>query len=48
MNLSSVFVAVIQRDWAMMKRYIINTVSTLVSIYLIFLFIFLSFMSLSS
>ena len=34
MNLSSVFVAVIQRDWAMMKRYIINTVSTLVSIYL--------------
>ncbi len=48
MNLSSVFVAVIQRDWAMMKRYIINTVSTLVSIYLIFLLIFLGFKSLSS
>ncbi|NLB74760.1 MAG: ABC transporter permease [Firmicutes bacterium] len=47
MNLGSVFVAVLQRDWAMMKRYIVNTVSSLVSIYLIFLLIFLGFKSLS-
>lgn len=47
MNLGSVFVAVIQRDWAMMKRYIVNTISGLVSIYLVFLLIFLGFKSLS-
>lgn len=47
MNLGSVFVAVIQRDWAMMKRYIVNTVSSLVSIYLIFLLIFVGFKNLS-
>lgn len=47
MNLASVFVTVIRRDWAMLKRYIVNTVSTLVSIYLIFLLIFLGLKSLS-
>ncbi len=47
MNLGSIFVTVIRRDWAMMRTYIVNTVSSLVSIYVIFLLIFLGLKSLS-
>lgn len=48
MNPVSILVAILQRDWAMMRRYIVNTVSSLVSIYIIFLFIFLGIKGLSS
>ena len=48
MNLGSVLGAIVQRDWAMMKRYIVNTVSGLVSIYIIFFLIFLGFKSFSA
>ncbi|MBP7892840.1 MAG: ABC transporter permease [Firmicutes bacterium] len=47
MNLGSVLAAVFRRDWTMLKRYIVNSVSSLVSIYMIFILIFAGLQSVS-
>ena len=47
MRLVSVLGAVFRRDWTMMKRYIVNSISTLVSIYMIFILIFAGLQSVS-
>ena len=48
MNLGSVLAAVFRRDWTMMKRYMVNSISSLVSIYMIFMLIFAGLQSVSS
>lgn len=48
MNLGSVLTAVFRRDWTMMKRYMVNSISSLVSIYMIFILIFAGLQSVSS
>ena len=47
MMMGSVLAAVFRRDWTMMKRYIVNSVSSLVSIYMIFILIFAGLQSVS-
>ena len=47
MMMGSVLAAVFRRDWTMMKRYIVNSVSSLVSVYMIFILIFAGLQSVS-
>ncbi len=47
MMIGSVLAAVFRRDWTMMKRYIVNSVSSLVSVYMIFILIFAGLQSVS-
>lgn len=48
MKLGSVITAVVMRDWTMMKRYMVNSISSLVSVYMIFILIFAGLQSVSS
>jgi ABC-2 type transport system permease protein len=48
MNLGSVLAAVFRRDWTMLKRYMVNSISSLVSIYMIFILIFAGIQSVSN
>ncbi len=48
MKLGSVLAAVFRRDWTMIKRYTFNSVSSLVSIYMVFILIFAGLQSVSN
>jgi ABC-2 type transport system permease protein len=47
MKLGNVLAAVFRRDWTMMKRYMVNSVSSLMSIYMVFMLIFMGLQSVS-
>lgn len=48
MNLGTVFLAVFRREWTMIRRYMVNSISSLMSVYLIFILIFMGFKSMSN
>lgn len=48
MNLGSVLAAVFRRDWTMIKRYMVNSISSLVSVYMVFILIFAGLQTVSS
>ncbi len=48
MNLGTVFLAVFRREWTMIKRYLVNSISSLISVYFIFILIFMGFKSMSN
>jgi len=48
MNLGTVFGAVFRRELTMIRRYMVNSISSLVSVYLVFILMFMGFQSMSN